>query len=83
VGPAVGEGGLDEDAGHETEGAGCAGFLGLDLERFLSEFLGLGALSGTGVPNGPAQDLTEAMRTVVNTRRGEGLRRLSSCPSVS
>ena len=71
MGPAVGESGLDEDPGHEAKGAGSASLLGFDLECFLSELLGLGAtLSGTGVPNGPLQDLPEAMRTVVSTRQG-------------
>jgi len=32
---AVEESSLDEDFGHEAEGAGCTDFLGLDLERFL------------------------------------------------
>ena len=45
--------------------------MGLDRERFLSELLGFGALSGMGVPNGPRQGLPEAMRTVVSTRQGE------------
>ncbi len=84
LGLAVGERGLDQDSGHEAEGAGRARFLGLDRKRFLSELLGLGAAAfGLGVPNGPVQDLPEAMRTVVRTRQGESLRRLSSCPSVS
>ncbi len=68
--PAVGERGLDEDSGHEAEGAGSASLLGFDLERFLGELLGLGAPFGRGVPNGPLQDLPEAMRTVVSTRQG-------------
>ena len=64
VGSAVGEGGLDEDPGHETEGAGRACLLDFDLERFLGELPGLGTPFGMGVPNGPVQDLPEAMRTV-------------------
>jgi hypothetical protein len=66
----VWESGLNEDPGHEAEGAGGAGFLGFDLERFLRELLGLGAPFGRGVPNGLLEDLPEAMRTVVNTRQG-------------
>ena len=81
--PTVGQSSLDEDPRHEAEGAGSAGLLGLDREGFLSELPGLGELFGTGVPNGPLQDLPEAIRTVVSTRQGESLRRLSSCPSVS
>jgi len=37
VGPAVGKSRLDEDPGHEAEGAGSAGFLGFDRERLLGE----------------------------------------------
>jgi hypothetical protein len=33
VGPAVGESGLDENPGHEAEGASGARLLGFDLER--------------------------------------------------
>jgi hypothetical protein len=74
---------LNEDPGHEAEGAGRARFFGLDRESFLGELLGFDAPFGTGVPNGPVQDLSEAMRTVVSTRQSESLTRLSSCPSVS
>jgi hypothetical protein len=81
--PGVGEGSLDEDPGHEAEGAGSAGVLGFDFECFLRELLGPCAAIGRDVPNGPVQDLPEAMRTVVSTRQGKSLRRLSSCPSVS
>ena len=92
--PAVGQSGLDEDPGHEAESAGGAGFFSLDFERFLRELLGLGAapkggresrpfsITG-GVPNGPLQNLPEAMRTVVSTRRAGPPTRLRSCPSVS
>jgi hypothetical protein len=66
----VGEGRLDEDPGHEAEGAGSARFFGFDRERFLGELLGFGAPFGMGVPNGPLQDRPEAMRTVVSTRQG-------------
>ena len=83
VGPTVGQSGLDEDAGHEAEGASSARFFGFDRECFLGEFLGLAPSFGRGVPNGPLQDLPEAMRTVVSMRQGESLTRLSSCPSVS
>jgi hypothetical protein len=79
----MGESGLNEDPSHEAEGAGSTRFFGLDLERFLSKLLGFGAPLWTGVPNAPRQDLSEAMRTVVSTRQGESLTRLSSCPSVS
>ena len=81
--PAVGESGQDEDPGHEAESSDRAGLLGFDFERFLSELLGSGTAFGGGVPNGPLRDLPEAMRTVISTRQGESLRRLSSCPSVS
>jgi hypothetical protein len=74
----MGESGLNEDPSHEAEGAGSTRFFGLDLERFLSKLLGFGAPLWTGVPNAPRQD-----RTVVSTRQGESLTRLSSCPSVS
>ncbi len=63
--------------------AGGPDVLGFDFERFLGELLGLGARLRTGVPNGPLQNLPEAMRTVVSTRQRESLTRLSSCPSVS
>jgi hypothetical protein len=66
----VGKSRLDEDSRQEAEGADGASFLGFDLERFLGELLGLGAPFGRGVPNGPLQDLPEAMRTVVSTRQG-------------
>jgi len=81
--PAVWKSGLDKDPRHEAEGTGRASLLGFNRERFLREFQGLAAALGLGVPNGPLQDLPEAMRTVVSTRQGESLRRLSSCPSVS
>ena len=68
--PAVGERSLDEDSGHEAEGAGNSSLLGFDLERFLGELLGFRAPFGRGVPNGPLQDFPEAMRTVVSTRQG-------------
>ena len=81
--PTVGQSSLDEDPRHEAEGAGSARFSSFDLERFPGELLGLGAPFGRGVPNGPLQDLPEAMRTVVSTRQGESLTRLSSCPLMS
>ena len=37
----MGEGGLDEDSGHEAEGASGAGVFDFDLERLLGEFAAL------------------------------------------
>jgi hypothetical protein len=84
MGPTVGEGGLDEDPSHEAEGAGGAGFLGFDLERFPSEFAALLVTrnSGTGTCAPPPPEPVPEFR-VVSTRQGESLTRRSSCPSMS
>ncbi len=49
----MGEGSLDEDAGHEAEGAGGAGFFGFDGEGFSGEFaaFAVAGRAGGGKPH--------------------------------